>query len=248
MDKLNFVKDGVTKLPPGFRFQPTDEEIVFEYLARKIFSCPLPASIIPVINVCKYDPWNLPGELEQDRYFFSNKETKYRNGNRTNRATDSGYWKATGLDRQIICSRRKHNIMGMKKTLVFYKGKTTNGSRTDWVMHEYRLVNSVNSDCNSQQTKNSTQNSPIQMGNWALCRIFLKKRNTKNEDEIIQRCKDDRVRSVSVHQPRFYDFLMITEVTDLGPASSSSSSSSSSGSRTITEVSSSGLDHEDISG
>lgn len=61
---MNFVKDGAIKLPPGFRFQPTDEEIVFEYLTRKISSWPMPsASVIPHIydNICKYDPWNLPG-------------------------------------------------------------------------------------------------------------------------------------------------------------------------------------------
>jgi len=61
MEKLNFVKNGVSKLPPGFRFQPTDEELVFQYLKCKVFSYPLPASIIPEINVCKYDPWDLPG-------------------------------------------------------------------------------------------------------------------------------------------------------------------------------------------
>lgn len=62
MDKLNFVKDGAVNLPPGFRFQPTDEEIVFQYLARKVTSSPLPASVIPDIeNIFNYDPWNLPG-------------------------------------------------------------------------------------------------------------------------------------------------------------------------------------------
>ncbi|KAK6250297.1 hypothetical protein SCA6_004302, partial [Theobroma cacao] len=60
MNKLNFVREGMTKLPPGFRFQPTDEELVFQYLKCKVFSFPLPASIIPEINVCKYDPWDLP--------------------------------------------------------------------------------------------------------------------------------------------------------------------------------------------
>ncbi|KAK4436827.1 NAC domain-containing protein 83 [Sesamum alatum] len=50
MDKFNFVRDGESKLPPGFRFQPTDEEIVFQYLARKTFSYPLPASVIPETN------------------------------------------------------------------------------------------------------------------------------------------------------------------------------------------------------
>lgn len=81
------------------------------------------------------------GNLEQERYFFSNKEAKYPNGNRINRATASGYWKATGVDKQIVSSNRNNQMVGMKKTLVFYRGKSPNESRTDWIMHEYRLVN-----------------------------------------------------------------------------------------------------------
>jgi hypothetical protein len=61
MENFNFVRDGMSGLPPGFRFQPTEEELVFQYLKRKILSWPLPASVIPEVNVCKYDPWELPG-------------------------------------------------------------------------------------------------------------------------------------------------------------------------------------------
>lgn len=61
MEKINFVKNGVLRLPPGFRFHPTDEELVMQYLKRKVFACPLPASIIPEVDVCKSDPWDLPG-------------------------------------------------------------------------------------------------------------------------------------------------------------------------------------------
>lgn len=82
------------------------------------------------------------GDLEQERYFFSNKESKYPNGNRTNRVTSSGYWKATGSDKKIVSSRR-NNIVGKKKSLVFYRGKAPTGSKTDWVMHEYSLVNNT---------------------------------------------------------------------------------------------------------
>ncbi|KAG9455522.1 hypothetical protein H6P81_000030 [Aristolochia fimbriata] len=60
MEKLNFVADGVVRLPPWFRFHPTDEELVVPYLKRKDFSCPLPASIVPDIDVAKFDPWDLP--------------------------------------------------------------------------------------------------------------------------------------------------------------------------------------------
>lgn len=63
MEKLNFVKNGVLRLPPGFRFHPTDEELVVQYLKRKAYACPLPASIIPEVDVCKADPWDLPGWL-----------------------------------------------------------------------------------------------------------------------------------------------------------------------------------------
>lgn len=82
------------------------------------------------------------GDLEQERYFFSNKESKYPNGNRTNRVTSSGYWKATGSDKKIVSARR-NNIVGKKKSLVFYRGKAPNGSKTDWLMHEYSLVNNL---------------------------------------------------------------------------------------------------------
>jgi No apical meristem (NAM) protein len=52
-----------TKLPPGFRFDPTDQELVLYYLKPKVFSLPLPAGVIPEINLKKYDPWDLPGKF-----------------------------------------------------------------------------------------------------------------------------------------------------------------------------------------
>ncbi|CAN6578628.1 unnamed protein product [Malus baccata var. baccata] len=211
MDKFKFVRNGMIRLPPGFRFQPTDEELVFQYLRCKVFSCPLPASIIPEINVCMYDPWDLPGNLEQERYFFSNKESKYRNGNRANRATSSGYWKATGADKKIVSSRRNH-IVGKKKTLVFYRGKSPHVSKTDWVMHEYCLVNAE-----TTASIHATENALTPKGNWVLCRVFSKKRSGKMDEEIVVNYNSIKVNN------------------NANPASSSSSCSSSSG---ITEVTS----------
>ncbi|KAK4780728.1 hypothetical protein SAY87_016834 [Trapa incisa] len=183
-NKLNLVKNGVLRLPPGFRFHPTDEELVVQYLKRKVYSCPLPASIIPDVDVCRSDPWDLPGDLGQERYFFSTREAKYPNGNRSNRATVSGYWKATGIDRQVLASSRgssnpnQARLVGMKKTLVFYRGKAPHGTKTDWIMHEYRLA-STDPGSPPQGTMMNLNRSPE---NWVLCRIFLKRRGSKNDD------------------------------------------------------------------
>lgn len=74
MEKVSFVQNGMVKLPPGFRFHPTDEELVVQYLGRKVFSYPLPAAIIPELDLCKFDPWDLPGNYpkrEKTLFFFS---------------------------------------------------------------------------------------------------------------------------------------------------------------------------------
>ena len=70
-------------------------------------------------------------------YFFSALDKKYGNGWRTNRATERGYWKTTGKDRPVL---HKSRTVGMKKTLVYHIGRAPWGERTNWVMHEYKLV------------------------------------------------------------------------------------------------------------
>ncbi|XP_047333405.1 NAC domain-containing protein 83-like [Impatiens glandulifera] len=217
MNKLNFIKNGVSiRLPPGFRFHPTDEELIVQYLKKKVHSFPLPASIIPEFDICKSDPWDLPGDSEQERYFFSTKESKYPNGNRSNRATFSGYWKATGIDKRIVVSNG-NQLVGMKKTLVFYRGKPPNGSKTDWIMHEYRLATSA-----VKPLESSKGDVTAAMENWVLCRVFLKKnkKGSKNE-EVINEEK-------SVIVPKFFDFMAAKELrTDLKIAPVSSCSDSS---------------------
>lgn len=127
--------------PPGFRFHPTDEELVLYYLKRKICGRSLKLDIIGEVDVYKWDPEELPGQSkwntgDRQWFFFSPRDRKYPNGGRSNRATIHGYWKTTGKDRIIKCNSRS---VGIKKTLVYYKGRAASGQRTDWVMHEYTL-------------------------------------------------------------------------------------------------------------
>lgn len=74
---------------------------------------------------------------EKEWYFFSPRDRKYPNGSRPNRVAGSGYWKATGTDKIITTQGRK---VGIKKALVFYVGKAPKGTKTNWIMHEYRLT------------------------------------------------------------------------------------------------------------
>uniref|UniRef100_A0A2N9HWN8 NAC domain-containing protein n=1 Tax=Fagus sylvatica TaxID=28930 RepID=A0A2N9HWN8_FAGSY len=132
----------ISQLPPGFRFHPSDEELIVHYLQNKVTSCPLPATIIAEIDLYKHNPWELPKKAlfgEDEWYFFSPRDRKYRNGVRPNRAAASGYWKATGTDKPILTSCGSKSI-GVKKALVFYTGRPPKGVKTDWIMNEYRLL------------------------------------------------------------------------------------------------------------
>ncbi|KAK9049042.1 hypothetical protein SSX86_031992 [Deinandra increscens subsp. villosa] len=154
-------------LPPGFRFHPTDEELVAYYLKKKINGHEIELEVIPEVDLYKCEPWDLPGKSllpskDLEWYFFSPRDRKYPNGSRTNRATKGGYWKATGKDRKVNSQSR---AMGMKKTLVYYRGRAPHGSRSDWVMHEYRL------DERECETASGLQDS------YSLCRVFKKSLN-----------------------------------------------------------------------
>ncbi|RID80259.1 hypothetical protein BRARA_A02934, partial [Brassica rapa] len=156
-------------LPPGFRFHPTDEELITHYLCRKVSDIGFTAKAVVDVDLNKCEPWDLPDKAsmgEKEWYFFSLRDRKYPTGLRTNRATEAGYWKTTGKDKDIY---RSGVLVGMKKTLVFYKGRAPKGEKSNWVMHEYRLEN-------KQPFKPAKEE-------WVVCRVFQKSTTTKKPQE-----------------------------------------------------------------
>nr|XP_016455978.1 PREDICTED: NAC domain-containing protein 100-like [Nicotiana tabacum]XP_016455980.1 PREDICTED: NAC domain-containing protein 100-like [Nicotiana tabacum] len=151
-------------LPPGFRFHPTDEELITYYRVNKISdSTNFTARAIGDVDLNKTEPWDLPAKAkmgEKEWYFFSLRDRKYPTGVRTNRATNTGYWKTTGKDKEIFNSSTSE-LVGMKKTLVFYRGRAPRGEKTNWVMHEYRIHSKSSYRIHKQDE-------------WVVCRIFQK--------------------------------------------------------------------------
>lgn len=58
-------------LPPGFRFHPTDEELVNYYLKRKIHGQHIELDIIPEVDLYKCEPWDLAGTYGYELNFRS---------------------------------------------------------------------------------------------------------------------------------------------------------------------------------
>ncbi|KAF8763028.1 hypothetical protein HU200_008877 [Digitaria exilis] len=187
---------------PGFRFHPTDQELVGFYLARKVEKKGFSIDIIKEIDIYKHDPWDIPNEArhvvqgagEKDWYFFCLRGRKYRNSIRPNRVTGSGFWKATGIDKPIHGGAGE--CLGLKKSLVYYRGSAGRGTKTDWMMHEFRLPSTASSDL---------QDAEI----WTICRIF--KRNTSYNRRCQQQKQQHASSKRSQHQEQqqlqyYYDY------------------------------------------
>ncbi|XP_073133554.1 NAC domain-containing protein 6-like isoform X1 [Henckelia pumila] len=144
---------------PGFRFHPTEEELLNFYLKTRVIGKKLRGDIIGILNIYNHHPRELPGLAkigEREWYFFVPRDRKHGSGGRPNRTTERGFWKATGSDRKILSLSDPKKMLGFRKTLVFYEGRAPRGRKTDWIMNEYRLP-----DTFSHQSHTSTQGHSV---------------------------------------------------------------------------------------
>ncbi|XP_062227950.1 NAC domain-containing protein 66-like [Phragmites australis] len=180
--------NGQSVVPPGFRFHPTEEELLTYYLKKKVASESIDLDVIRDVDLNKLEPWDIQEKCrigsgpQNDWYFFSHKDKKYPTGTRTNRATAAGFWKATGRDKAIYyTSSSSGGRIGMRKTLVFYKGRAPHGQKSDWIMHEYRLdeAHPVAADpfypSPPSAMRVAAGDQAAQEEGWVICRVFKKK-------------------------------------------------------------------------
>lgn len=151
---------GSVNLPPGFRFCPSDEELVVHFLHRKAALLPCHPDVIPDLGLYPYDPWQLDGKALSEgkqRYFFSRRTQ--------NKITSNGCWKPmAGRGEELVLASDSNKTVGTKKYFLFY---TADGIRTNWVMEEYRLSGFGTSA--STKTRNRQKQD---YSKWVICRVY----------------------------------------------------------------------------
>ncbi|CAI9760851.1 unnamed protein product [Fraxinus pennsylvanica] len=170
------------QVAPGFRFYPTEEELVSFYLRNKLQGTRVEDinRVIPALHICDYNPWDLPefagercrGDLEQ-WFFFVPRQERVARGGRPNRLTAQGYWKATGSPSFIYSSQDR--VIGKKRTMVFYAGRTPHGRKTVWKMNEYKVIE-------FSEVSSSTTGNPQLREELSLCRVYRKTKGMRAFD------------------------------------------------------------------
>ncbi|XP_020538598.1 NAC domain-containing protein 71 isoform X2 [Jatropha curcas] len=170
-------------LPVGWRFGPTDQELVAHYLKRKRRGDPIDGSdIVEVIKFCNYNPWDLPGlskckSTDKEWFFFFYLREYHNNSGQAKRRAGNGYWKITGDPRSVTPEESDEEI-GTKRTLVFH-----NPEATCWVMHEYEYTAELD--------------SPVK-GNYVLCKLKekpnKKKKAVKRSKKVEPSCQKSRAK------------------------------------------------------
>ncbi|KAJ4824728.1 hypothetical protein Tsubulata_011059 [Turnera subulata] len=180
-------------LPPGFRFQPSDECLIAFLKEKVVHGTQFP--LIPEVDANKTDPWLLPG-IHQDhphlndreRFYFFRRERKHKGGKRPRRSMDDdvlngGKWIASTGNKEIFSGEALDHekvIIGYKRTLNFFippPNKTIKTTRekkisrkkgdmikTEWIMHEYTLFGE-------------------EFQEWAVCRIKNKAKEPKEDHQ-----------------------------------------------------------------
>ncbi|XP_043712014.1 NAC domain-containing protein 68-like [Telopea speciosissima] len=184
-------------IPPGFRFYPTEEQLLCYYLTNKnncaerhecdlsfpsisdVNFSPFGLVMVKEIDLYGYDPCDLPeiacfpygrGGSRKHWYCFTAKVSTER----LRRKARGGFWKMKGRARDIL-GGKEGPVLGKRNTFVFYRRNSSLTMKTDWVLYEYALVDHL---------KDS----------FTLCRVFFKSHpGNKIAEHIPSSCIDKSI-------------------------------------------------------
>ncbi|XVF27934.1 hypothetical protein REPUB_Repub14bG0152300 [Reevesia pubescens] len=134
------------RIPPGYRFVPTDEELVLLYLSKKARGEPVYTEAVidkEIYGDNDMEPWKIFGEKSSQKFYIFTKLKKKGKGKRNiERKAGCGTWKG---QRTEPVKDSQNNQVGFKKLFVFQvkAGSSTsnNANNGHWLMHEFSLLN-----------------------------------------------------------------------------------------------------------
>uniref|UniRef100_M4EWX3 NAC domain-containing protein n=1 Tax=Brassica campestris TaxID=3711 RepID=M4EWX3_BRACM len=160
--------------PVGYRFHPTDEEIVGDYVRPKNIESNTSRvdEVMNTVDIYEFDPWELPyksriNSTDEVWYFFGCKKDQQNRGERQSRRTKSGFWKKTGVTMDIMRKRGNREKIGEKRVFVFQYSKILGGPskpKSDWVMHEH-VATFLSPD---------SPNQTMMMMKYTVCKVMFK--------------------------------------------------------------------------
>nr|TKV99357.1 hypothetical protein SEVIR_8G038000v2 [Setaria viridis] len=169
-------------LPPGYRFYPTEEELLSFYLRHRLAgTMPQVEHFIPVVDIYRYHPSELQamagvanvGDKEQ-WFFFCPWAERELHGGRPARTTPSGYWKAAEVA-SYVYSAPANRVIGEKRTMVFYEGRAPMGKKTRWKMNEYKAADGA--------PLLLAAGAPVRLRNeFRVCRVYISTGTLKSFD------------------------------------------------------------------
>ncbi|XP_077214584.1 NAC domain-containing protein JA2L-like [Tasmannia lanceolata] len=170
------------KVPPCYRFTPRDHELFFHYLQKRVHRLSLTYNPIREVNLYDSSPDVLtknyePGG-ENEWYFFTSRQRKYKGGDRPNRTAGHGFWKPRKENMDVIHDGK---VYGKKQSLVYYrenkpKATKTNkpkaiktnkpkATKTNWLMQEYTIPELT-------KKKKDHPGSNMMLNDCILCKVY----------------------------------------------------------------------------
>nr|POE94914.1 nac domain-containing protein 48 [Quercus suber] len=148
------------ELPVGFRFNPTDDELVTHFLRNRNLGKPTPSNAVKECDLYgKKEPWEIwdmfsavdGSRVVRQLYFFTKLKT-YKNGRRIDRrvGSGSGTWKK---EHQL----KTPGLVGVEKSRFSYENNddkssklpsssTSSGRNGKWNLIQYKDLNPPNQD------------------------------------------------------------------------------------------------------
>ncbi|KAK3133506.1 hypothetical protein QOZ80_6AG0537410 [Eleusine coracana subsp. coracana] len=174
----------ISKFPTGFRFKPTDEELVEFYLLPRLQGRPtVPNDAIIEANVYEFHPEILVYEKYRGRgedawYFVSPRARIYQKGARPARKTEDGRgrWKSSTANKVVSDVTVGDGIKFSKNVLNYFVGTPKKEVRTKWLMREFTIPE-------YKVKRGSNSGGSGTLDEYVMCKIYLSPVHKESDDE-----------------------------------------------------------------